>query len=158
MEQYNEMLTQINDVITDSGYKGVNLLNDEDLTIKFSSTGELVINGFNAKTTGDLNLSVQTDWSINGNIQAAMDEIAATVDVLKSKSSILSSNLSIVNIRQDFTSAMINTLTEGADQLTVADVNEEGANMLMLQTRQALSTTSLSLAAQSSQSVLRLFQ
>jgi len=62
-----------------------------------------------------------------------------------------------VNTRMEFTSQMINTLTGGADKLTLADMNEEGANLLMLQTRQALSTTALSLSSQAAQSVLRLF-
>jgi flagellin-like hook-associated protein FlgL len=52
---------------------------------------------------------------------------------------------------------MINTLNTGADKLTLADMNEEGANMLMLQTRQALGTTSLSLSSEAAQSVMRLF-
>jgi len=65
--------------------------------------------------------------------------------------------MSIVTIRQDFTTGMIATLQTGADNLTLADMNEEGANMLMLQTRQSLGTTALSLASQAAQSVLRLF-
>jgi len=69
----------------------------------------------------------------------------------------MSSNLNVVTVRQDFTEKMINTLEDGAVNLTIADMNEEGANMLLLQTRQALGTTSLSLASQAAQSVLRLF-
>ena len=69
----------------------------------------------------------------------------------------MSNNLAIVNTRLDFTTNMINTLQKGADNLTLADMNEEGANLLMLQTRQALGTTALSLASQAAQSVLRLF-
>jgi len=72
-------------------------------------------------------------------------------------SSKLSSNLSIITTRQDFSTNMVNTLTEGSDALTLADTNEEGANMLMLQTRQSLATTALSLSAQAAQSVLKLF-
>jgi flagellin len=62
-----------------------------------------------------------------------------------------------VQIRQEFTKSMINTLQTGADNLTLADTNEEGANLLALNTRQQLSQTALSLAAQASQAVLRLF-
>ncbi len=69
----------------------------------------------------------------------------------------MSNNLAVVNTRLDFTTNMINTLQKGADNLTLADMNEEGANLLMLQTRQALGTTALSLASQAAQSVLRLF-
>jgi flagellin-like hook-associated protein FlgL len=63
-----------------------------------------------------------------------------------------------VQIRQDFTKATINTLQNGSASLTLADSNEEGANLLALQTRQQLSTTALSLSAQADQNVLRLFQ
>jgi flagellin-like hook-associated protein FlgL len=66
-------------------------------------------------------------------------------------------HLSVVSSRQDFTNSMINTLQTGADNLTLADSNEEGANMLMLQTRQNLGITSLSMASQAAQAVLRLF-
>ncbi len=85
----------------------------------------------------------------------ALDDALVT---LRSESSKLSGNLSIITVRQEFSTNMINTLTEGSDKLTLADANEEGANMLMLQTRQTLSTTALSLSAQAAQSVLRLFQ
>jgi len=77
---------------------------------------------------------------------------------LRSESQTLSANLSTVQIRQDFTKATINTLSNGSASLTLADSNEEGANLLALQTRQQLSTTALSLASQADQNVLRLFQ
>ena len=76
---------------------------------------------------------------------------------LRTESKTLSNNLSIITAREDFSAQMMNTLNDGAARLTEADMNEEGANMLMLQTRQALGTTSLSLASQAAQSVLRLF-
>jgi flagellin-like hook-associated protein FlgL len=63
----------------------------------------------------------------------------------------------VIQIRQSFTSATINTLQTGADNLTLADNNQEGANLLALQTRQQLSTQALSLSAQTDQAVLRLF-
>ena len=76
---------------------------------------------------------------------------------LRTQSKAFGSTLSTVQARQDFTKQMINTLTTGADNLTLADSNEEGANLLALQTRQQLSTTALSLAVQSDRNVLRLF-
>jgi flagellin len=81
----------------------------------------------------------------------------AALSTLRQGSSKMSSSLSIIKVRQDFSTNMINTLTAGADKLTLADANEEGANMLMLQTRQSLSTTALSLSAQAAKSVLKLF-
>jgi flagellin-like hook-associated protein FlgL len=90
-------------------------------------------------------------------IQTAAIELENALSVLRTESSKLSSNLSVVTTRQEFTSQMINTLKEGADNLTLADMNEEGANMLMLQTRQNLGITSLSMASQAAQAVMRLF-
>jgi flagellin-like hook-associated protein FlgL len=90
-------------------------------------------------------------------IQTAATELENALSTLRTQSSKLSSNLSVVTTRQDFTSSMINTLQEGADNLTLADMNEEGANMLMLQTRQNLGITSLSMASQAAQAVMRLF-
>lgn len=76
---------------------------------------------------------------------------------LQKESSTLAANLSILTARETFITDTVNTLVEGANKLTAADTNEEGANMLLLQTRQSLGVTSLSLASQSAQSILRLF-
>jgi flagellin-like hook-associated protein FlgL len=157
--QYDEVLLQITAMAGDSGYKGVNLLGGatEKLEVKFDETGEskLTITGFAADAAGLglLSAAWADDTAINGAISALDD----AKDTLRSNSSNLSSNLSIITARQEFTQGMINVLKDGAAGLTNADMNEEGANMLMLQTRQALGTTSLSLASQAAQSVLRLF-
>jgi len=93
--------------------------------------------------------------------QPAINWLAGTLSTalttLRTQASSLGSQLSVVQTRQDFTKAMVNTLQIGADNLVLADTNEEGANMLALQTRQSLSTTALSLASQADQNVLRLF-
>lgn len=93
----------------------------------------------------------------NNAIKSSAKQLENALSTLRSESSKLSASLSIVTTRQDFTDTMINTLKTGADNLTLADTNEEGANMLMLQTRQSLGTTSLSLASQAAQAVLQLF-
>ena len=98
------------------------------------------------------------NWANSAAIQAASDTLTAALTTLRSESQTLSANLSTVQIRQDFTKATINTLQNGSAALTLADSNEEGANLLALQTRQQLSTTALSLSAQADQNVLRLFQ
>ena len=96
-------------------------------------------------------------FSIAENLTAISNGITAALAVLEAQSTKLSSNLSIVNARLDFTNEMVNIELQGADNLTLADQNEEGANMLMLQTRNQLGTTSLSLASQAAQGILRLF-
>lgn len=159
--QYDALLTQIDQLSADSGINGVNLLGGNNLTITLNETGSsnVVINSFNDTSAGDLALNAsQNSWATTGDISAASTELTNTLVTLRSQSQALSSNLQTVQVRQDFTKAMINTLNTGADGLTLADSNEEGANLLALQTRQQLSTTALSLAAQADQNVLKLFQ
>jgi flagellin-like hook-associated protein FlgL len=170
--QYDEILNQINLAKDDSNYKGVNLLGGTDVSfdVKFDETGDskLTIAGFDASWDGaTLNLQDTTalGWNAadgsegpeSANIDTAMSALDDATRVLRSEAGKLATNLNIITTRQEFTQNMINTLKDGAGNLTNADMNEEGANMLMLQTRQALGSTSLSLASQAAQSVLRLF-
>ncbi len=157
--QYDEIRDQIDALSSDSSYKGVNLLAGDTLTVEFNEDGSNTISvvGFNATVDGDLNISAATDFTIPTNLDAAVAELDDALNVLRTQAKTLSSNLSIITTRLEFTTNMISTLQTGADTLTLADMNEEGANMLMLQTRQSLGTTTLSLAAQAAQSILRLF-
>jgi flagellin len=168
--QFNEIMTQIADLAADSGYGGVDLLGSPlgTLTVAFDPAGDhtLTITG-QATTTSSVGGStfVAADFenlipggtpNITG-IQAAITSVDDALGGLRTLSAGLSSSLSTITARQEFTSNMIGTLQTGADNLTLADMNEEGANMLMLQTRQSLGVTALSLASQAAQSVLRLF-
>jgi flagellin-like hook-associated protein FlgL len=157
--QFDSLRGQITDLAEDAGYKGVNLLQNGNLTVYFneSSTNSLSITGFSADAAG-LSVAVSAgNWAADANVNTAITNLNTASATLRTQSKSLSNNLAVVNTRLEFTANMINTLTGGADKLTLADMNEEGANLLMLQTRQALSTTSLSLSSQAAQSVLRLF-
>ena len=165
--QYEEVLSQITQMSDNSGYKGINLLDgsDDTITVQFAPTtndASLTITGFEACSGGLSIASNSGSWagttSISSTaITAAISSLDNARDTLRTESKKLATNLGIVTARQDFTTKMINTLEEGSANLINADLNEEGANMLMLQTRQALGTSSLSMASQAAQSVLRLF-
>ena len=164
--QYNEIISQIDNIVADSGYQGTNLLESATtLTVNFNedASNKMSISGFDASATGlsldgtSTTVATTADIASATKITAAVTKLDAAKLTLEAKSTGLSGNLGIINARQEFTSAMINTLQEGAGKLTLADNNEEGANMLALQTRQQLGTISLSLANQSNQAVLRLF-
>jgi len=159
--QYDGMVTQIQTMAVDASYKGTNLLDaaatvTPSMTVEFSATGFLDITGFNVSdlvfTAADFDPA--TDPPIFDDLVTELDGFLGQ---LRSTAQTLSSNLSIVTSRLDFTTNMINTLNTGADNLTLADMNEESANMLMLQTRQALATSSLGMASDAAQAVLRLF-
>jgi flagellin-like hook-associated protein FlgL len=165
--QYNEVASQMTTLAEDSGYKGINLLNgdSEELAVYFDADGDnsITLTGFNG-TAGGLTVSdVSSSWtsSATETCTTAIDNALTAIDnansELRTKSKILSSKLNIITTRDEWATNMVNTLEEGADKLTLADMNEEGANMMMLQTRQQLGTTSLSIASQAAQAVLRLF-
>jgi len=158
---YNELLNQIDQLAQDAIYKGVNLLNGDDLTINFNEaqTSQLTVGGVTFTHTDDLNIPdiPADDWATDANIRTAVSGIDAATRLLRNQAATFGSNLGVVEIRQDFTKNLINTLETGAADLTLADTNEEGANMLALQTRQQLGSVALSLASQADQNVLRLF-
>jgi len=162
--QYDALRTQIDQLAGDSGFNGINLLdssNSSDLTLVLNEDGSstVTIAAVDFTVGGDLAIAAANNsWATVGEIQIASDDLSAALITLRSQAQAFGTNLSTVQIRQEFTKAMINTLQVGADNLTLADSNEEGANLLALQTRQQLSTTALSLASQAAQAVLRLFQ
>jgi flagellin len=166
--QFDALLTQIGQLAGDAGFNGVNLLGGNNLTVNFnedatSSTSITGVDYTNANAS-PLGIANSVNWGAantaagDANIDTAVADLTAALTTLRSESQTLGANLSTVQIRQDFTKATINTLQTGSSDLTLADSNEEGANLLALQTRQQLSTTALSLAAQADQNVLRLFQ
>ncbi|WP_428524191.1 flagellin [Roseibium sp.] len=111
-----------------------------------------------ASASGTVALSATaSEFKTDTDIERTLQAINASLDELRTSARSLGTALSTVEIRTDFTQNIINTLEVGAGDLTIADMNEEGANMLALQTRQQLSSTALSLANQAEQSVLSLF-
>ena len=159
--QYNALLTQIGQLAGDSGFNGVNLLGGDSLTIKLDETGTSTTTVTGVTYTGASPLGIANaanNWGSPADITVASGDLTAALTTLRAESQTLSASLSVVQIRQDFTKATINTLQTGSDNLTLADSNQEGANLLALQTRQQLSSTALSLASQADQNVLRLFR
>jgi flagellin len=171
--QYNRLIGQLNNQVNDASYKGVNFLTGSTvMTVNFNETAttKIVMSGFTSTAaglaisggtaatgvgmtgnvvSGDINEVTEID-----NFEASLNKAIAT---LQTESGTLSANLSVLTTRQKFIGEMVNTLVVGATKLTEADTNEEGANLLSLQTRQQLGTTALSISAQAEQSILRLF-
>jgi flagellin-like hook-associated protein FlgL len=160
-DQFNEVMNQIDTLAADSGYKGINFLagTTTTLEVEFDETGDssLTVTGFDASASGQSLSDASGAWVAATDVTAAVTALDTARDNLRTETKKLSNSLSTITTREDFTTKMINTLEDGATALTNADMNEESANMLMLQTRQALGTSSLSMASQSAQSVLRLF-
>jgi len=184
--QFNELRSQVDNLAEDASFNGVNLLKNSSgafasgadyLTVKFNertdpkSVNQLVVSGLkasdfsaimatSAKVTGTA--GVTTVWGQTGTaaifaINASIAAIDSALTTVRNISSSFGTNAALLGIRQEFTTNLINTLKSGASSLVNADLNEESANLLSLQTRQQLGTISLSIAQKSEQSVLRLF-
>jgi flagellin-like hook-associated protein FlgL len=162
--QFNDLKNQLDRLSDDASFNGINLLRGDNLKITFNESGNSFINVQTADGKGlnSASLKVQNligiDLDTDDGIDNLLSDIKLALSEVRSQASKFGSNLSIVQNRQQFTKQMINTLETGAANLTLADMNEEAANLLALQTRQSLSSSSLSLASQADQSVLQLLQ
>ena len=162
VKQYNDIITQITTTSQDASFNGINLLNGDDLKLTFNETGKSTLNvkgvTFNAVGLGLASLTSGTDFLDNSSANAALTKLSAASSLLRTQASALGSNLSVVQIRQDFNKNLINVLQTGSSNLTLADSNEEAANSQALSTRQSIAVSALALANQSQQSILQLLR
>jgi flagellin len=160
--QYNNIIQQITTTSQDASFNGINLLNGDDLKLTFNETGKSTLNvkgvTFNAAGLGLASLTAGTDFLDNSSVSATIAKISSASNLLRTEASSLGSNLSVVQIRQDFSKNLINVLQTGSSNLTLADTNEEAANSQALATRQSIGVSALALANQSQQSVLQLLR
>jgi flagellin len=162
VSQYNNILTQIDTTAQDSSFNGVNLLNGDKLKLVFNETGKSTLNiqgvTFGSTGLGLSSLKSGTDFIDNNTTNKVLATLTTASTSLRSEASALGSNLSIVQIRQDFSKNLISVLQTGSSNLTLADTNEEAANSQALSTRQSIAVSALSLANTSQQSVLQLLR
>jgi flagellin len=160
---YNGLLTQINQLAGDSSYNGVNLLNGNNLTIDFNSSGSssLTIQGvtFNAAGLSLSSISGTGSGSFqdNSGLTSTVTALNAAITQVQSQTETFGTNSGVIGTRQTFTTNLINTLQTGSDNLVAVDQNQASADLLTLQTRSQLEISALSIANQGNQAVLKLF-
>jgi flagellin len=182
--QFNELRSQVDNIAEDAHFNGYNLLKNtsdpfkagaDQLTVKFNervdntATNQLVVSGLRASDfnaiLGASALATGSGAAVWGQtgaaaivaITSAVRAIDSALVTVRQAAQNFGTNSAQLQIRIEFTTNLINTLRGGAAELVNADLNEESANLLSLQTRQELGTTSLSIAQSSEQSILRLF-
>ncbi|WP_420414465.1 flagellin [Roseibium sp.] len=163
VDDLNNFINDFNGVSSSFSSGRISVTSDTDLTINSKRDGsnntDFASEDFAATTNGSFSIAALADsgFATDNDINRTIGKLNNALGNLRTQASSFGTNLSIVENRQDFTKNLINTLEEGAGKLTLADTNEEGANLLALQTRQSLASTSLSFASQADQNVLRLF-
>ena len=156
-KQYHDILTEYNRLIKDTSYQGINLLYGDALTVTLNEirSHKIVINGVDVRYNA---LGIEmNNWNDIKSVEKSIDELTKAIAKMREYSCMFGNKSQLVQTRQDFIDALIDILEIGADKLVLADINEETANYLVLQTRQQLAINSLSLASQSTQGVLGLF-
>jgi flagellin-like hook-associated protein FlgL len=157
--QFDNVLSQIDQIAADAGFNGVNFLTGSSSRINFNETGtsSLVISGSPA-TSSALGVATSTNhFEFNTDINTAVSNISVALGSLKAIAATIGSMSTIMQTRIDFNRSMINSLGAGAEALTISDVNEDSAKLLALQTRQQMAATSLTLSSNNDNAVLRLF-
>ena len=161
--QFDQLLGQIDDLANDSSFNGTNLIRatPDNLEVDFNEDGssDITIIGLDSTTgAAGINVSASGNNFLNiTDINASITQLNSALSSLRTNAATIGSNNTILQSRLSFTQELSNTLEEGAAKLTLADLNEESANLLALQTRQQLGLNSLSLAAQSERAILNLF-
>jgi flagellin-like hook-associated protein FlgL len=159
--EFNDLMSQLNNLANDSTYKGTNLLrgSPDNLKVTFSEDGSstLTISGIASDSSGLSIITAASDWAADTNIDSGINDLDSALTTLRSTASTLGTSASMLSLRLDFSNNLINSLEQGAQKYIEADLNEESANLLTLQTRQQLGTISLAIAQQSEQAVFRMF-
>lgn len=159
--QFNDLRRQLDNLAIDASYKGTNLIkaSPANLKVTFSEDGSstLTISGVASDASGLKISAAASNWDTDANILSSINTLDSALTTLRSTASTLGSNASVLTLRLDFTKNLVNSLEQGSAKLVNADLNNESANLLTLQTRQQLGTIGLSIAQQSEQSILRLF-
>ena len=159
--QFNDLRSQLNNVANDATFIATNLIKGSpgNLKVTFSEDGSstLTISGIASDSSGLSIVAAASNWGGDTNTDAAINDLDSALTTLRSSATIFGSNLEFISLRLDFNTNLINSLEEGAGKFVNADLDEEAAKLLTLQTRQQLGIIGLSIAQQSEQAVFRLF-
>ena len=157
LSRYNTIITSYDTMVSDSSYQGINLLASGKMDVMFNEnrTHSYTVQG-NDMSSGGIGITTR-EWVTKDDIAASIKEIKNAMNNIRDEVTRLGNSLSIIQTSMYFTDAMCDILQTGADDLVLADMNEESANYLALQTRNSLAVNALALAAQSNNSVLKLF-
>ena len=156
-EQFNQIMDQISQLVVDANYRGLNLLGNENLNTIFNEEGSSALLTEGVDFTPDGLGVLRQGFNTEQGIEIILDRLRSAIDEVRGYARSLVTDFNVLNIREDFTRNTINTLLAGADDLTLADMNEEGANILAAQVRQQIAFQTLSFAARSNNSISELF-
>lgn len=158
--QFDALRTQLDGIVTDAVFNGVNLLDASgNLTVYFNATNttSLTVTSSNMTSTGLAIAASTNSWASTTDINTSQSLLSTALTTLRTNAASLGNNNTIVQTRSDYTDNLIGTLQTASDNLVLADTNEEGANLQALQAQSQLGVVALGISGQQAQSILRLF-
>ena len=162
--QFDSLRTQIDNLVNDTTFLGVNLLkaSPDSLTVTFNEDGtaKLTVSGIASDSTALAISAVDSadSFATDAGIDTIVAQLDAALTTLRTTQSTLGGNNALINIRLTFTENLITTLENGAAKLINADLNEEAANLLALQTRHDLALAALGLSFDNGTAIFALLQ
>jgi flagellin-like hook-associated protein FlgL len=159
--QYNALLPQLDNIANDASFNGTNLLNGGSnpliVATNTTNTANISISPVDATANGLGITGATNNFASASDLSAASAQLSSALSTLNTSAANFGGNSTLIQTNQDFTSNLISNLQSAADNLTSADLNQEGANLQALQAQNQLGIVSLSIAGQLEQAVLKLF-
>ena len=150
---------QIATIVATAEFNGVNLIDAAATNLSVLSTidGSQINISAQKMDTTTLAVNVSTLLTSAGALTALTAVNAAIISVSNQLAQ-FGSGAKRLDIQADFTTKLVDILTDGVGNLVDADMAEESANLAALQVKQQLGVQSLAIANSTSQVLLRLFQ
>ncbi|HUY69011.1 MAG TPA: flagellin [Alphaproteobacteria bacterium] len=159
--QFNALRTQLDLLVNDATFNGTNLLNStgNQLVVYFNETNttSLTITGVNITSAGLTINAAQNAFATTADINTSASLLLTALTTLRTDASTFGTNATLIQTRQDFTNNLINSLQTASDNLVLADINQQGANLQALQAQDQLGIVSLGISGQLQNAILRLF-
>jgi len=174
------LVNQISQIVSGSSVNGVNMLSGSgSSSLAFASTivsntsgqaqvSSITVSPFTGTSINDLNTSsggglanltsIETTSVTSANLQSVLQSIDTMANNVTQIAASLGSSRQNIEGQQTFVNNLVTTLQTSVGNLVDADMTSESARLSALQTQQSLSTQALSIANQSPQQILRLFQ
>jgi len=156
-KRFSGALEKLSHLVEGSSLNGINLLKGDTLSIALDNTGK------NQLATTGIDLSPETlefrnpDFKTASGVQDSRIDVMNALDIATTLRHVLSSDLMLLQTRQEFSLETISTLSEGAKAMPSQNIGDEAASLLALQLRQQLSENDLPLAGESQQFLLKQF-
>jgi len=159
--QFNNLLTQLDQLVNDATFNGTNLLNSTSSTLivyfNEKNSTALTITGVNITSAGLSVVAATNAFADTAAIQTSQSLLLTALSTLRTDAASFGGNATLIQTRQDFTTNLINSLQTASDNLVLADTNTEGAALQALQAQNQLGIVSLGISGQLAQAILKLF-